>query len=61
MELPKDDGIRGQHRQDDERKSEYQTQADAEPTGAVLAEAGPESYGPAWEHLEPADSEVRRR
>jgi hypothetical protein len=40
--------------------------ADAEPTGAVLAEAGlaeagPESYGPAWEHLEPADSEVRRR
>jgi hypothetical protein len=33
----------------------------AEPTGAVLAEAGPESYGPAWEHLEPADSEVRRR
>ena len=35
--------------------------ADAEPTGAVLAEAGPESYGSAWEHLEPADSEVRRR
>ena len=30
--------------------------ADAELTGAV-----PESYGPAWEHLEPADSEVRGR
>jgi len=30
--------------------------ANAELTGAV-----PESYGPAWEHLEPADSEVRGR
>jgi putative flippase GtrA len=35
--------------------------AEAELTGAVLAEAGPESYGPAWEHLEPADSEGQRR
>jgi putative flippase GtrA len=28
---------------------------------AGLAKAGPESYGPAWEHLEPADSETQRR
>ncbi len=28
---------------------------------AELAEAVPESYGPAWEHLEPADSEGQRR
>ena len=30
-------------------------------TGAGLDDEAADSYGPAWEHLEPADSEIQRR